>query len=96
MPDYVRVADFQADEAAIDGFLTAVESESGPPEGVPATAITVLGNRVEEKLRVVIFFSSEDDLRKGSEVLDGMSPPEGANMRRTSVDTFEMLLNRSL
>ena len=96
MPDYVRVADFQADEAAVDGFLNAVEAESGPPDGVPATSITVLGNRAEGKLRVVLFFGSEDDLRKGSQVLDAMSPPEGADMRRISVDTFELLLNRSL
>jgi hypothetical protein len=96
MPDHVRVADFEADQAAIDGLLNAINAEQGPPDGVPATAITVLANRGEGKLRVVLFFGSEDDLRKGGEVLDGMTPPEGANMRRTSVENFEMLLNRSL
>jgi len=96
MPAYVRVADFEADEAAVDSFLAAVDSETGPPDGVPATSITVLGNPAEGKLRVVLFFGSEEDLRRGSEVLDAMSPPEGADMRRVSVDTFELLRNRSL
>jgi hypothetical protein len=96
MPDYVRVADFEADEAAVGSFLAAVDSETGPPEGVPATSITVLGNTATGKLRVVLFFGSEEDLRRRSEALDAMSPPEGADMRRISVDTFELLLNRSL
>ena len=92
MPDHVRVADFEADKAAIDSLVHAISAEQGPPDGVPATSITVLANPAGRRLRVVLFFGSEEDLQKGSEVLDAMTPP---NMRRTSVENFEMLLNRS-
>ena len=36
---YVRVADFDADDAAIDGFVAMVNADPDPPEGVPATGI---------------------------------------------------------
>jgi hypothetical protein len=90
--EYARVAEFEADEAALDRLVSEITSHDGPPEGVPAKAINVLVNRDTGKVRVVVFFGSEEDLRKGSEVLDAMSPPEGAKMRRISVETFEVAL----
>ena len=96
MAEYVRVADFEADDAAIDAFVEAIKSEAGPPEGVPAKRINVLTNRQDGKLRVVIFFESEEDLRQGSATLDTMSPPEGAQIRRVGVETFEVLLQRQM
>ena len=96
MSEYVRVAEFQADGESIDRFVAMIESETGPPPGVPATAINVLANRETGTLRVAIFFDSEDDLRQGSATLDGMSPPEDASMRRVAVDTFELLVSRQL
>ena len=43
-------------------------------------------------MRVVVFFDSEEDLRKGSETLDSMSPREDLSLRRTNVETFELLV----
>jgi hypothetical protein len=94
VPEYVRVADFEADEAALDKLVNEINSHDGPPEGVPAKAINVLANRDAGKVRVVVFFGSEEDLRKGSETLDAMSPPEDASMRRVSVETFEIVLQK--
>jgi hypothetical protein len=91
---YVRVADFDADDAAIDKFVDMVKADPTPPEGVPATGINVLANRDKGKMRAVVFFATEEDLRKGSETLDSMSPPEDMNLRRTNVDTFEILVQQ--
>jgi len=94
VPKYVRVADFEGDEAALDTLVSEINSHDGPPEGVPAKAINVLTNRDAGKIRVVVFFGSEEHLRKGSETLDAMTPPEGSNMRRVSVETFEIVLQK--
>lgn len=96
MPEYIRVADFEGDEAALDGFVKMINDQSDPPEGVPATRITVLADRSAGKVRVVMRFGSEEDLRTGSATLDAMSPPADANMRRVSVEAFEIVLERQL
>ena len=94
MPEYIRVAEFEADEAAIENLVRVISEASGPPEGVPGKSILVVANRSTGKLRTVVRFGSEDDLRKGSEVLDAMSPPPDLNMRRVSVEEFEVVLER--
>jgi hypothetical protein len=94
MPEYIRVVEFEADDAAIDAMLKEIGSEDGPPEGVNATRITVLGDRAAGKVLVSVRFPSEGDLRKGSEVFEAMSPPDDANMRRVAVEAYEVLLER--
>jgi hypothetical protein len=93
MAEYIRVVEFEADDAAIDAMLREIGS-AGAPEGVNATRITVLGDRSAEKVLVSVRFPSEEDLRKGSEVFEAMSPPDDGNMRRVSVDSYEILLER--
>ncbi len=92
MPQYVRVADFEASEEGLERFLGMIRSEGGPPEGVPATAINVLANRETGKVRVAVFFASEEDLRRGSETLDSMSPSDDIGVRRVAVESFELAL----
>lgn len=94
MPEYVRVAEFEASDEAVDALLAEIGSSDGPPEGVPATGITVLRNRAAGTLRVVVRFGSEADLATGSATLDSMTPPAGDAMRRTRVDAFEVALDR--
>jgi len=94
MPDYVRVATFEADEAALDSLVNEINAHSGPPEGVPAKSITVLADRSAGKIRIVARFGSEEDLRTGSAALDEMSPPPDAAVRRVSVESFEVVLDR--
>jgi hypothetical protein len=93
MPDYVRVATFEADEAALDAVLAEINSQQGPPEGLPSTGLLVLADRAAGKAVFVARFGSEDDLRQGSETLDSMSPPS-EGMRRVSVETYEVVLDR--
>jgi hypothetical protein len=71
-------------------------SESGPPEGVPATGLLILHNS-EGKALAITLFESEDDLRQGHETLSAMDPPEPGGMgRRSSVEMFEVGVKRDL
>jgi hypothetical protein len=94
MPDYVRVATFEADENALNAIVNEIKSAEGPPPDIPSTAITVLADRAGGKVRIVVRFGSEEDLRKGSEALEAMEPPPDANVRRISVEAFEIVLER--
>jgi hypothetical protein len=45
-------------------------------------------------MRVVVFFATKEDLDAGSATLDAMSPREDMSMRRTNVETFELLVQQ--
>jgi hypothetical protein len=92
MAEYARVVTFDADDAALEALLSQINAVDGPPEGVPATRITVLADRSAGKVVVAVRFGSEEDLRKGGEVLEAMSPP--GSMHRVSVDSYEVVLER--
>jgi hypothetical protein len=94
VPEYVRVATFEADEAAVERLVAEINSHDGPPEGVPAKSIMVGVDRAAGRARVVVRFGSEEDLRQGSATLDSMSPPADASMRRVSVEAYEIVLER--
>ncbi len=94
MAEYARVVTFDADAAALDALLEQINSSGGPPEGVPAKRITVLADRAAGKVVVAIRFGSKEDLRKGAEALEAMSPPDVGSMRRVSVDSYEVLLEQ--
>jgi hypothetical protein len=94
MAEYARVVTFDADEAALEALLNEINSHDGPPEGVPAKRITVLADRSAGKVVVAVRFGSEEDLRKGGEALEAMSPPAGGTIRRVSVDAYEIVLER--
>ena len=85
MPEYVRIAEFEGDQAALDTLVNDIKSHDGPPDGVPATRINVAAQRDSGKIMVVVHFASKDDLDTGNKVLDEMTPPAGATLRRTSV-----------
>ena len=94
MAEYARVVTFDADDAALEALLSEINADDGPPEGVPAKRITVLADRSAGKVVVAVRFGSEEDLRKGAEVLEGMSPPDVGNIRRVSVDAYEVVLEQ--
>jgi hypothetical protein len=94
MSDWVRVATFEGDEAAARRMVEEINKEPGPPPGIPAKSIMIALDRESNEIRVIVRFDSEENLRTGSATLDGMSPPEDVNMRRTRVTTAEILLER--
>jgi len=59
------------------------------PEGLPATEIMVLHDPDAEKSMVVLFFDSEDDYRKGDEVLNAM-PASDTPGQRSSVARYDV------
>jgi hypothetical protein len=95
MAEYARVATFEADGAALDGLLAAINANGdSAPEGVPASRITVLADRSAGTVVVAVRFGSEEDLKTGAAVLDAMNPPDAGSMRRVSVASYEVVLER--
>jgi hypothetical protein len=94
MAEFARVVTFEADSEAIDAMVKEIGSASGPPEGMNSTRITVLADRAAGRAVISVRFPSEDDLKKGAEMFEAMSPPDVGNIRRVSVDVYEVLLER--
>lgn len=60
-----------------------------PPEGMPATEVVALHDPDAEKSLVIVFFESEDDYKRGDEVLNAMPAGETPG-RRTSVSKYNV------
>jgi heme-degrading monooxygenase HmoA len=66
------------------------EMEQGePPEGFPSSELIVLHDADAEKSLVVVIFDSEDDYRKGDEILNAM-PAGDTPGQRTSVTKYDV------
>jgi hypothetical protein len=66
------------------------EMESGqPPEGMPSAELIVLHDPDAAKSLVVVIFDSEDDYRKGDEILSNM-PAGDTPGTRTSVTKYNV------
>jgi hypothetical protein len=63
--------------------------EGQPPEGFPATEIVALHDPDAETSLVIIFFETEDDYRRGDEVLNAM-PAGDTPGRRASVTKYDV------
>jgi hypothetical protein len=65
--------------------------EGGPPEGLSPTEIVVLHDPDAEKSLVILFFETEDDYKRGDEVLNAMSADETPG-RRASVTKYDVAI----
>ena len=54
----------------------ASQADQGPPEGVPATAFTLLIDPEAGRSIAIVMFATEEDRRVGHETLNAMNPPE--------------------
>jgi hypothetical protein len=63
--------------------------EGEQPEGLEATEVVVLHDAEAEKSLVILFFETEDDYRRGDEVLNAM-PAGDTPGRRTSVTKYDV------
>jgi len=68
-------------------------ASSGPPEGVPATGFLMLIDPDNGRGCAITLFETEEDMRKGDEVLDQMSPPDDGFGQRTSVEMYEVAVD---
>jgi len=86
---YVRAVEFEGvDSERIKQLKQQIE-EGERPENLPAKEIIVLHDADAEKSLVLVFFDSEDDYRRGDEVLSAM-PGGDTPGRRTSVTKYEV------
>jgi hypothetical protein len=74
---HARVATFAVDDRdKIDGEIATTReiTADGPPDGIPAKEFLMLIDRDGGRVVEVMIFETEDDLRKGNETLNSMSP----------------------
>jgi len=65
------------------------------PEGLPATEIIVLHDAGSETSLVVLFFETEDDYKRGDEVLNAM-PADDTPGRRASVTRYDVAVRMTV
>jgi len=63
--------------------------EGERPDELPATEVIVLHDADSERSLVILFFESDDDYRRGDEVLNAM-PAEDTPGRRASVRRYDV------
>jgi heme-degrading monooxygenase HmoA len=64
-------------------------SDGQPPEGFPSAELIALHDPDAEKSLVIIVFETEDDYKKGDEILNAM-PAGDTPGRRTSVTKYNV------
>ena len=65
--------------------------EGGRPEGLPATDVVVLHDAEADKALVILFFETEDDYRRGDEMLNAM-PAGDTPGRRLSAKKHDVAI----
>jgi hypothetical protein len=90
---HVRVGQF-GDLADPDQAVAEIrqQMQSGPPPGLEGVKrLLMLIDRHQGRGMVLNFFDTEDEMRRGHEALNAMSPEGGA--RRTAVEMYEVGLD---
>ncbi len=95
---YVRIARFEGGNAAdadqaIAGVREMMQSDR-PPGLEGAKRFLMLIDRENGRGLGVMFFDTEEDLRRGDEALNAMTP-QGSG-RRTSVERYEVAIDQEL
>ena len=90
---YARVARWEGGEAdALRWSADEINSRAaeGPPPGVPATGFTMLIDPDTGRSLAIALFETEEDLRKGDEALNAMTPSGPDVGHRVSVERYEV------
>ena len=93
---YARVTRWEggdADAIRESAQEMASQSESGPPEGVPAVGFTYLIDPDGGRALAIALFKTEEDRRKGDETLNSMSPPNDEMGKRGPVEFYEVAVD---
>ncbi|HEX6787657.1 MAG TPA: hypothetical protein VF091_00335 [Gaiellaceae bacterium] len=84
-----RVVTFDGvDSDRMRQLVEGMES-GGPPEGMPKSELIVLHDPDAEKSVAIVIFDSEDDYRRGHEILDSM-PSDNTPGQRSSVTKYNV------
>ena len=84
-----RVVSFEGVSKERMDELAREMREGDRPEDLPATEVVMLHDPEGEKSLVILFFETEDDYRRGDEVLSAM-PADDTPGRRTSVTKYDV------
>jgi hypothetical protein len=95
---YVRIARFEGDPSNVDEAISRVRSmmdEESRPSGLEdARRSMMLVDRQSGQGLGVTFFDTEDGMRRGDKALNEMTPPGDLTGRRTSVEMYEVAIDR--
>ncbi|MDX6401060.1 MAG: hypothetical protein QOF27_1666 [Gaiellaceae bacterium] len=64
-------------------------SEGDPPEGFPPAEVIILHDAGEEKSLAVVIFETDEDYKRGDEILNAM-PAGDTPGKRTSVTRYDV------
>jgi hypothetical protein len=100
-PMYARIARFEGgDTSQIDDVINAsremIDSTfDSPPEGLEGSkAVWMLVDRENARGLGITLFETEEDLRRGDQALNAMSPAVDAGQSRSSVEIYEVAHRR--
>jgi hypothetical protein len=65
--------------------------DGDPPEGLNATEVVVLHDADADRAVAIVYFETEDDYRRGDEVLNAM-PAADVPGRRLSVEKYDVAI----
>ena len=89
---YARIVRFtDINRQRIDELKGQIESGEAAPEGMPSGQIRMFIDESQGTAGVVMFFDSEEDMRKADEVLNQMDSSDTPGTR-ASVDQGEVLI----
>jgi hypothetical protein len=97
---HARIATFKGDPANADRAIEAVRGQiesqwDSPPEGLEnVKEVWTLVNRETGQGLGITLYETEEDLRRGDEALNAMSPPDEAGGERTNVSFYEVALRK--
>jgi hypothetical protein len=95
---FVRIARFEGDPSNSDEAISRVRSmmdEGSTPPGLEdARRSMMLVDRESGVGLGLTFFDTEDAMRRGHEALNEMTPPADMTGRRTSVEMYEVAIDR--
>jgi hypothetical protein len=98
---YARIARFEGgDISQIDDVINAARDMidatfDSPPEGLEGSkAVWMLVDRENARGLGITLFETEEDLRRGDQALNAMSPAVDAGQRRSSVEIYEVAHRR--
>jgi hypothetical protein len=87
----VRFTDVSSDRIA--DIQERINQEEGPPEGVPSTGFQLLVDDSQGTALFIGYFATEEDMKKGAEVLEAMDPSDTPGTR-ASVDQCEVKVEK--
>jgi hypothetical protein len=98
---YARIARFEGgDTSQIDDVINAAREMidstfDSPPEGLEGSkAVWMLVDRENARGLGITLFETEEDLHRGNEALNAMSPAVDAGQSRTGVEIYEVAHRR--